>query len=180
MQIPAYVGTIIDVIVVLILIFSFIGGLKSGAIKEFFGLLSFIIAIPLSCLLAPYLASCFSFIGDSTWRYFLAFMLTMFILVIILQLIFLIPRHLLEKVWSGGFFFIFLGGFLGILNSALGLVFLVCLLDIYPVLPWLDSALALSGVMNWLVGCLGGLLRAMLNSTNLDAGLAASISFFSV
>ncbi|MBN1375043.1 MAG: CvpA family protein [Dehalococcoidia bacterium] len=178
MQIPAYMGTIADIIVILILIFSFIGGLKSGVVKEFFGLLSFIIAIPLGGILSHFVVSWFSFIGDSTWRYFLAFMLTMFVIIIILQILFWAPRHLLEKVWNGGFFFSFLGGVLGILNSALGLVFLICLFNVYPVLPWLNSVFALSGVLNWLVSAFGAFIQALLNSTNL-AGLTASISFFS-
>jgi len=179
MQVPAYVGTIVDIIVVLILIFSFIGGLKGGAVKQFFGLLMFIIAIPLTGVFYGYVVSWFSFVGDSTWRTFLAFLLTMGIIMILLHLIFWLPRHLLDKVWNEGFFWSLLGGVLGLLNSALGLVLLVSLIDIYPVLPWLDNIFASSQVLNWLVNTLGVFIMTLLNSTH-STGLTASISFFSV
>lgn|GEM_PF-372177 len=179
MQVPAYVGTIVDIIVVLILIFSFIGGLKGGAVKQFFGLLAFIIAIPLTGVFYGYVVSWFSFVGDSTWRNLLAFLLTMGIIMILLHLIFWLPRHLLDKVWNEGFFWSLLGGVLGLLNSALGLVLLVSLIDIYPVLPWLDNIFASSQVLNWLVNTLGVFIMTLLNSTH-STGLTASISFFFV
>jgi len=179
MQVPAYLGTIVDVIAVLILIFSFIGGLKGGAVKEFFGLLAFIIAIPLTGLFYGYVVSWFSFVGDSTWRTFLAFLLTMGIIMILLFLIFMLPRNLLEKVWDGGFFWSLLGGVLAILNAALGLVLLVSLIDIYPVLPWLDDIFTASHVLNWLVNTLGVFIMTLLKSTH-STGLTANISFFSV
>ncbi|MCX6006469.1 MAG: CvpA family protein [Chloroflexi bacterium] len=178
MQVPAYVGTIVDITVVLILIFSFIGGLKGGAVKEFFKLLAFIVAIPLTGVFYGYVVSWFSFVGDSTWRTFLAFLLTMGIIMILLLLIFWLPRHLLEKVWNEGFFWSLLGGVFGILHSALGLVLLVSLIDIYPVLPWLDDLFISSNVLNWLVNTLGIFIMTLLKSTHLT-GLTASISFFS-
>jgi len=177
MSLPSYTGIIVDIIVVLILIFSFIGGVRGGAVKEFFGLLAFLIAIPLASMFFKYLLSWFSFVGDSTWQSFLTFLLTMAIIIIIIYLILWIPRNLLEKVWSGGFFFGFLGGIFGLLNSALGLVFLVSLFDIYPVFPWLDDIFVTSGVLNWLVNACGAFIMTLLKSSNLT-GLAASISFF--
>ena len=177
MQIPAYVGTIVDITVALVLIFSFIGGLKEGAIKEFFGLLAFIIAIPLTGVFYGYVVSWFSFVGDSTWRTFLAFLLTMGIIMILLYLLFWVPRHLLEKVWNGGFFWSLLGGVLGTLNSALGLVLLVGLIDIYPVLPWLGDVSVSSNVLNWLVNTFGAFIMTLLKGIH-STGLTASISFF--
>jgi uncharacterized membrane protein required for colicin V production len=179
MTLPSYTGIIVDIIVVLILIFSFIGGVRGGAIKELFGLLAFLLSIPLASMFFQYLLSWFSFVGDSTWQSLLTFLLTMAIIIIILHLILWIPRHFLEKVWNGGFFFGFLGGIFGLLNSALGLVFLVSLLDIYPVFPWLDSILVTSGVLNWLVNACGSFIMTLLKSSSLT-GLAASISFFAV
>jgi uncharacterized membrane protein required for colicin V production len=177
MQIPSYAGTIIDIIVALILIFSFIGGLRHGAIKEFFGLLAFIIALPLTGVFSGYVLPWFSFVNDSTWRAFLAFLVTMGIIIIILHLIFWIPRHLLEKVWNEGFFWSLLGGIFGALNSALGLVLLVSLLDIFPLSSWLNTVLATSGVLNWLVNTFGAFVLTLLKSTHLT-GLTASISFY--
>jgi uncharacterized membrane protein required for colicin V production len=176
---PAYVGTITDIVIVLILIFSFIGGVRGGAVKEFFGLLAFLLSIPLAGMFCKYLLSWFSFVSDSAWRGFLTFLLTMAIIIIIIYLILWIPRHFLEKVWNGGFFFGFLGGVFGLINAALGLVFVISLLDIYPVFPLLDEIFVTSGVLNWLVNACGAFILTLLRSSNLT-GLTASISFFAV
>jgi hypothetical protein len=48
MDVPASMGIIIDVIIALVLIFSFLGGLKDGAVKKFVGLLAFVIALALT------------------------------------------------------------------------------------------------------------------------------------
>jgi uncharacterized membrane protein required for colicin V production len=174
---PAYVGTITDIVIVLILIFSFIGGVRSGAAKEFFGLLAFLLSIPLAGMFYGYLLSWLFFVGDSTWRGFLTFLLTMAIIIIIISLILWVPRHFLEKVWNGGFFFGFLGGIFGLVNAAIGLVLLISLFDIYPVFSWLDNIFVSSSVLNWLVNAFGAFIMALLKSTNLT-NLTASISFF--
>jgi len=174
MQVPTYAGTVVDIIVTLILIFSFIGGLKGGAVKEMIGLLALIIAIPLASMFSHYIISWFSFVGDSTWRSFLAFMVMMGIIIILLTLILWLPRSLLEKLWSGGFFWSLLGGIFNALNSALGLVLLVTLLDIYPVLGWLDDILSVSHVLNWLVNTFGAFIMTLLHM----GGLSTSISFY--
>ncbi len=179
MHVPAYWGTIVDIIAVLILIFSFIGGLKRGALKEFFGLLALIVAIPLASLFYGYVISWIFFVGDSVWRPFLAFLITMGIIMVLLLLIFWIPRHFLDNAWDAGFFWSLLGGIFAILNSALGLVLLVSLIDIYPVLPWLDDIFSSSQVLNWLVNTIGFFVMTLLRSTHLT-GLTASISFFVV
>jgi hypothetical protein len=85
---------------------------------------------------------------------------------------------LLEKVWNGGFFWSLLGGVLGTLNSALGLVLLVSLIDIYPVLPWIDDVFVSSQVLNWLVNTFGAFIMTLLKGIH-STGLVASISFFS-
>lgn len=177
MQISSYAGTVIDIIVALVLIFSFIGGLRGGAVKQFFGLLAFIISMPLTGIFLSYVLPWFSFVNDSAWRAFLAFLVTMGIIMLILNLIFWIPRHLLDKVWNGGFFWSLLGGVFGLLNSALGLVLLVNLLDLYPVWPWLDTVMSSSGVLNWLVNTFGPFVLSLLKSVHLT-GLTASISFY--
>ena len=177
MQVPGLVGTIIDIIVALALIFSFIGGLRSGAIKEFFGLLAFIISLPLTPVFYGYAVSWFSFVNDATWRGLLGFLVTMGIIILLLYLIFWAPRLWLEKIWNSGFFFSFLGGILGVVNSALGMVLVVNLLDLFPVSSWLDAALTSSGVLNWLVNVLGTFVLSLLRSLH-SVGMVASISFF--
>ncbi len=155
MEISSTAGIFIDIIVALILVFSLIGGLRQGALKEFFGLLAFVIALPLASLFIGVTAGWLNFIGDARWRLFLAFLLAAGIITILLQLLFWLPRHLLEKAWSGGFLWSLLGGVFGLANSALGFVFIIKLLGFYPVLPWLSDILAASRILNWLAGMLG-------------------------
>ena len=177
MQIPAFVGTIVDIIVALTLIFSFIGGLRGGAVKEFFGLLAFIISLPLTGVFMGFVVPWFSFVNDTAWREFLAFLLTMGIIILLLYLIFWAPRFWLEKIWGGGFFWSLLGGIFNLLNAALGMVLLVSLLVIYPVWPWLDAVLTSSALLNWLINTVGAFVLTLLKSTH-PVGLTASISFF--
>jgi uncharacterized membrane protein required for colicin V production len=164
MEVPANMGIIIDIIVALILIFSFLGGLKEGAVKEFFGLLAFIIALPLAGLCTGFISGWLSFVANDTWRSFLSFLLAMGIIVILLHLIFWFPRHLLDKVWSGGFVWNLLGGVFGLADAVLGLVLMVTLLGIYPVFTWLNAILGSSGILNWLVSSFGGIIMALLKT----------------
>ena len=151
MSIPAGVGILVDIIIAFILIFSFLGGLKEGAAKEFFALLALIIALALSGVFYGYVSSWLAFFSDATWRYFVGFLLTVGIIMIILYLVFMIPRNLLEKVWNGGIIWNVLGGVFALLNSAIGLTVLVALLEAFPVLEWLSDVFLASNILNWLV-----------------------------
>lgn len=163
MVIPAGAGIIIDIIIALVLIFSFIGGLRGGAIKEFFGLAAFIIALPFTGILVGLVSGWFSFINDTNWRSFVAFLVAMGIIILVLYIVFWIPRHLVEKIWSDGFFWSLLGGMFRAMNSALGLVLLVVLLDTYPVLDSFDSLLGASHLLNWIVGTFGAFIIGLLH-----------------
>ena len=165
MAVPTYAGIIIDLIVALILVFSFIGGLKGGAVREFFGLLAFIIALSLTGAFTAYIWGWMSFVPDYLWRSFFTFLVTMGIILLILHLVFLLPRYLLDKVWNGGFIWYALGGIFGLLNTALGLVLMVTLFDIYPVLGWLSDLLAASNLLNWLVSSFGSIILSLLHMT---------------
>ena len=162
MDLTSAFGIVTDIIVALIFIFSLIGGLRQGAIKEFFGLLAFIIALMLTGLFIGYVMGWLSFIGIVNWRNFLAFLLTMGLILIAMFLIFWIPRYFIAKVWDGGFVWSLLGGIFGLIDCALGLVLLVKLLNIYPILSWLNSVLASSHVLNWLVANFGPFITALL------------------
>lgn len=151
MSIQPGVGILIDFIVALILIFSFIGGLKEGEVKAFFSLLALIIALPLAGLFYVYISSWLVFMQDSNWRNILAFLMMLGIIMVILLFIFMLPRHLLEKIWNGGFFWSFLGGILGLLNSAVGLVVLVTLIEANPAADWARDVTLASNILNWLV-----------------------------
>jgi membrane protein required for colicin V production len=167
MDVPANLGIIVDVIVALILIFSFLGGLKEGAVKEFIGLLAFVIALLLSPVFTGFFSGWLSFVGDGTWRAFLSFLLTMGIIIILLHLIFWFPKSLLDKVWNGGFLWSLLGGVFGLADAALGLVLMVVLLDTYRVFPWLNDILNSSNILNWLVSSFGGVVRTLLHTVAL-------------
>jgi uncharacterized membrane protein required for colicin V production len=165
----------------LILVFSFLGGLKEGAVKEFFVLLAFIIALSLTGAFAAYILGWMSFIPDHIWRAFFTFLVTMGIITIILHLIFILPRNLLDKVWNGGFIWNALGGIFGVVNTALGLVLMVILFDMYPVMDWLSDLLGASNVLNWLVSSFGSIILSLLHMTGtyLQA-LDINISFYVV
>jgi uncharacterized membrane protein required for colicin V production len=167
MAVPTYAGIIVDLIVALILVFSFLGGLKEGAVKEFFGLLAFIIALAFTGAFMVYVLGWMSFAQDSLWRAFLAFLVTMGIILIVLHLALLGPRYLLDRVWNGGFIWSALGGVFGVVNTALGLVLMVILLEIYPVFTWLSDWLAVSHILNWLVSSFGTTILTLMRMTGI-------------
>ncbi len=165
MEIPVGAGLIVDLIVALILVFSFLGGLRKGAVKEFFGLLAFIVALPLTGLFTGYVSDWLQFIADSYWRAFFSFLLTMGIITIILYLLFWLPRSLLDRIWNGGFIWNVLGGIFGLTNVALRLVLMVTLFDIYPLLDWVNDLFLSSGVLNWLVAAFEPFILSLLRAT---------------
>ncbi len=91
------------------------------------------------------------------------------------------PRNLLDKVWNGGFIWNALGGIFGVVNTALGLVLMVILFDMYPVLNGLSDLLGASNVLNWLVSSFGSIILSLLHMTGayLQA-LNINISFYVV
>ncbi|MDD5101274.1 MAG: CvpA family protein [Syntrophales bacterium] len=142
---------IVDIIVTLILIFSFIGGLKNGAVKELFSVLCTLIAIFISGAIYRLPVSLLQFISDFNWRSLLGFLITYGIISIILFLIVLLPRKLLEGLWRGGILSSALGGIFSVMNAAIGVVLLSTLLLAYPVLPFLYDAISSSGMVTELL-----------------------------
>lgn len=141
----------VDIIIVLILVFSFLGGLKAGAVNGFFSLLTLIIAIPITGAFYGYIASLLSFLQGEDWENFLGFLITLVVTSIILSLIFLIPRHFIKSVLNDGGFFSIIGGVFNLANSAIGLALLVLLFQTYPIIPWLNNVIADSTILTWLV-----------------------------
>jgi uncharacterized membrane protein required for colicin V production len=176
MEISTSVGIVFDIIVALVLAFSFIGGLKGGAIKEFFGLAAFLIALLLVGTFRGYFNGWFSFVLDKNWRAIISFLVTLAIISILLHILFWLPRHLLEKIWEGGFLWSLLGGALNSMNSALGLVLLVELLDTYPALGSLDALLSASHVVDWLVNTFGAFVISLMQLVNYTLPLASIFS----
>ena len=141
----------VDVIVVLILFFSFVAGLKGGAVNGFFSLLTLIIAIPVAGTFYGFLASYLSFLPGEDWSNFLGFLGTFIVVSIILSLIFWIPRHFTNFAWNSGCLFRLIGGVFILVNAATGLTLIVILFRTFPVIPWLNNLFADTTILSWLV-----------------------------
>ena len=141
----------VSIIASLILFFSFIGGLKEGAVKNFFSLIALLIAIPLTGISYRLLANVLSFIPGENWGNFVGFFITLALISIILYFVFLLPRKLIQKAWKKGVFFRLIGGALNIFNAAIGLTVFTLVLQAYPIFGWLEQAVMGSGVLTWLV-----------------------------
>lgn len=152
---------LVNILAILILFFSVIGGLKEGAVKTFFSLISLLIAIPLTGISYHLLANALSFIPGENWGNFIGFFITLALFSLILYFVFLLPRKLLQKVWHKGVFFRLVGGVLRVFNAAIGLVVFTLLILAYPIFGWLGEAVTGSSVLSWLVGQLG-FIQAML------------------
>lgn len=161
MDIPAGLGVIVDIIVALILVFSFIGGLREGAVREFLNLLALLIGLALTGLFMGYVVAWFVFVWDMNWRYLFSFVTTLLLIMMVLGLLSWPLRALIEKGWNSGPLWSMLGGLFGLVSSAIGLVVLVTLFEVYPVFPWLNSIFLSSQILNWLVSTLGSVLMAM-------------------
>ena len=141
----------VNLIAVLILIFSLVGGLREGAVRQFFNLLALIIAIPLTGLSYHLLTNLLSFLPGENWGNFIGFFITLAIISVILHLIALLPRKIVQKIWRGGLLFRLLGGALNVVNASIGMVVFTLVLLAYPIFDWLERWVAGSGVLMSLV-----------------------------
>jgi uncharacterized membrane protein required for colicin V production len=92
----------VNVITLLVLAFSFIGGLRDGAARNLFSLIALIIALPVAGLLYSKLANVLTLLPSKDWQNFVGFLVTAGVISAILNLIFILPRRALEKVWKKG------------------------------------------------------------------------------
>jgi uncharacterized membrane protein required for colicin V production len=145
----------LDIIVIIILILTFIGGLKEGAVKSFFSLVALIIAIPLTGLSYHLISKILSFLPGTNWENFFGFFITMAIISVILHFIFSLPRKFLQKIWKKGCLFRLLGGILNVLGGSIGMTVFTLVLKVYPILDWLERWVSSSGILTWLVNSLG-------------------------
>lgn len=141
----------VDILAGLVLFISFIGGLKEGAVKSLFSLITLIIAIPLAGISYHFLAGVLSFLPGGVWENFVGFFITLAIISILLHLIFLLPRKLVRKAWNKGGLFRLIGAALNIFGTAIGLTVFAILVLTYPIMGWLERAVAESGIFTWLV-----------------------------
>ena len=160
----------VNIFAVLILILSFIGGFKEGAVKQFFSLVVLIIAIPLAGLSYRLIAIILSFLPGENWENFIGFFITLALISVILHFIVLLPRKITQKVWRRGLFFRLLGGVLNVVNASIGLVVFTLVLLAYPIFDWLARWVAGSGVLASLVNAFG-FVQAMLPEVLQNAGM---------
>ena len=144
--------TIVDIIILVLLILSFIGGLVQGAVKSFFSLIALLVAIPVAGVFYQYVAGLLSFLPGTDWENFLAFFIVLVIVSILLHIIFFIPSALINKVWVlKGPLFRLLGGVLNLLGSFIGLVLFALIVQAYPVTGWLEEVVNESSIISWLL-----------------------------
>ncbi len=146
---------LVNIIAVLVLFFSFIGGLKEGAVKHFFSLITIIVAIFLSGVSFHLLASLFSFLPGENWPNFIGFYTTLSLISLMLYLLFLIPRRFIQLFWKKGAIFRLGGSLLNLLYASIGMVVFALVIEAYPIFGWLAQAVSGSGVLDWLIINLG-------------------------
>ncbi|MFQ5996537.1 MAG: CvpA family protein [Dehalococcoidales bacterium] len=151
----------VSIIAVIILILSFFGGFREGAVKQLFNLVILIIAIPLTGLSYHLIAALFSFLPGENWENFFGFFITLAIISVILHFIALLPRKIVQKLWRRGLFFRLIGGALNVLNASIGMVVFTLALLAYPIFDWLERWVAGSSVLASLVEIFG-FVQAML------------------
>ena len=162
----------VNLIAVLILIFSLVGGLREGAVRQFFNLLALIIAIPLTGLSYHLLTNLLSFLPGENWENFIGFYITLAIISVILHLIALLPRKIVQKIWRGGLLFRLLGGALNVVNASIGMVVFTLVLLAYPIFDWLERWVAGSGVLISMVNIFA-FVQSMLPQVFQSAAVAA-------
>ncbi len=142
---------IISLFVIVILILSFFGGCKQGAVKNFFSLAGVFIAVPVAGLYYDTLARWLSFLPGENWEHFISFFIVLGLVSAILAIIFLIPGRIIGKLWNGGILFRLLGGAFNAFSAAVGMVVFTLVLFAYPIFDFLVSWLAHSEVLMSLV-----------------------------
>ena len=150
------------IIAIIVLLLGFIVGPKEGAAKVASSLIAHLIAIPLAGISYQLLASLFSFLPGDNWENFVGFFSTKYLIIGILYFVFLfLSRRFIQKDWKKGIFFRLIGGMLTALNSAMGMVTLVLVVEAYPFSGWFEHVVLGSSVLHWLVTNLS-FIRAML------------------
>jgi uncharacterized membrane protein required for colicin V production len=162
----------VNLIAVLILILSLVGGLREGAVRQFFNLVALLIAIPLTGLSYHLLTNLLSFLPGENWGNFIGFFITLAIISVILHLIALLPRKIVQKIWRKGLFFRLLGGALNVVNASIGMAVFALVLSAYPIFEWLERWVAGSSVLMSLVNIFA-FVQSMLPQVFQSAAVAA-------
>ncbi len=144
----------VDLVVILILVLSFIGGIREGVVRSFFSLVTMLIALPLAGLAFPLLAGVMTALPDN-WREFLAYYISFGVISAILSLIFLLPRKAVEAAFGAGGPLRLIGGLLAVFGAAIFMVVFYFVVTTYPLFDWLAEWVSGSGVLTWLAARLG-------------------------
>lgn len=168
--------TWVNIIVLLILFFSFIGGLREGAVKSLSSSIILIVSLPLAGISYRFVADFLSFLPGEDWENFIGFLVTLGVINILLTLIFLLPRRAIEKTWNKGIPFRLIGGLLTVFNTAIGLVVFALVLGAYPIFAWLEDVVAGSVVLSWLVVHLGFIQALLPEVFRTGSGAQATLS----
>ncbi len=145
----------VNIFAVLILILSFFGGFKEGAVKQFFNLVVLIIAIPLTGISYWLIAKVISFLPGENWENFIGFFIALIMISVVFQFVSFLPRKITQQIWKRGLVFRLLGGVLNVVNAGIGMVVFTLVLLAYPVFGWLERWVAGSGVLASLVNAFG-------------------------
>lgn len=164
---------LINIVAAFVLFFSFLGGIRDGALKNAFNLIALIIAIKVTGVYYHFLAGLLSFLPGENWENFVGFFITFGIILVILHFIFLLPRKLIQKIWGKGVFYRLIGGVLGIFNSAIGLTLFTLVLLAYPIFGWLEMGVTGSVVLMRLVSYLS-FVQSLLPEVFRGAGTTVS------
>jgi uncharacterized membrane protein required for colicin V production len=141
----------VSIIASLVLLFSIFGGMREGAVRQFFSLIALLVAIPVAGVSYQVLAGLLSFIPGENWENFISFFIMMAVVSVALYFVFLLPSRFLQKAWKDRVLFWVIGAVFSIFNAAIGMVVFALVLDAYPIFDWLERAVSGSGVLNWLV-----------------------------
>ena len=141
----------VDIVVIIILILSFLGGMKDGTVKSFFSLLALIIAIPLTGISYRLIATILSFLPGTNWENFFGFFITIAIISVTLHFISFLPKKFIQKIWKRGSLFRLLGGVLNAFGASIGIVVFTLVVIAYPIIDWLERWVSSSGILMWLV-----------------------------
>jgi uncharacterized membrane protein required for colicin V production len=158
----------VDIVAIIIIILSFVGGLGEGAVRTFSSLIALIISIPLAGLSYKIVASWLSFMPGTDWGNFIGFFIAMGVINVIFFIIFFVPRKIISAIWNKGVLFRVLGGGLNVLGAMIGLAVFTLVIRTYPVVDWLVGDVNNSNVLQAMVTGFG-FVKSMLPDLFLKA-----------
>ncbi len=159
---------LVSILAVVILIISFFGGMKEGAVKQFFSLAILLVAILLAGISYRLIALILSFLPGENWENFIGFFIALALASVILHFMTWIPRRIVQALWKKGLIFRLVGGVLNLIQVSIGLALLTLVITVYPIWGWLVEAITGSGVMMGLLerfSFVAGMLPEVFRST---------------